>query len=38
MIYTITPKHDYDNWSQTRDYILGLGHDYDNNNSSQTAD
>ena len=33
MIYTIALKHDYDNWSQTRDYILGLGHD-----SSQTAD
>ena len=38
MISTIAQKHDYVNSSQTRDYTLWLGHDYDNNSSSQTAD
>ena len=38
MIYTIAPKHDYDNSLQTRDYTLVLGNDYDENYSSQTAD
>ena len=38
MIYTIAPKHDYDNSLQTRDYTLVLGNDYDEKYSPQSAD